>query len=167
MPKRYIPHDNRNRLLLPNVLDRELGLVLQVIQQWADRIPGVGKWHYVGATGEPAFENSWVNRGDGTDWTLLRFRREGVDLVRIEGVIVTSENVYTLISSTIFTLPPSFRPSFAHIFSGGSDIPIYQTVDPTLFYVGQDGKVVWSSSSNLNPQGTGVFTSLDYVFSLS
>ena len=62
-----------------------------------------GSWHNVGDVGEPAFQNSWVNRGGTT--RPARFRLDG-DVVRLEGAVSTGTN-----GTTIFTLPAGYRPT--------------------------------------------------------
>jgi len=63
------------------------------------------RWHYVGAAGEPAFVNGWTNYGSGH--TRLRFRREGWDVVRIEGII---GNPGMTNGAHVFVLPVGYRP---------------------------------------------------------
>lgn len=61
-------------------------------------------WHYVGAAGEPAFENDWDNWI--TTWDLA-FRIGETGVVDIEG------SAYNIVDTTdvIFTLPEGYRPS--------------------------------------------------------
>jgi hypothetical protein len=61
-------------------------------------------WHYVGASGEPAFLNSWVNY-DANGWTKARFRKDALGYVHIEGLVRSGAN-----PSTIFVLPVGYRP---------------------------------------------------------
>jgi hypothetical protein len=68
-------------------------------------------WHYVGATGEPVFQNGWANYVPTTDQPL----RYGVDdygILHIEGTLV--DTTPTTSTTIIFTLPSEFRPSRAH-----------------------------------------------------
>jgi len=59
-------------------------------------------WHNVGATNEPAFENSWVNLNLG--YQVLRFRKIG-SIVYIEGTIASGT-----VDAAAFTLPVGLRP---------------------------------------------------------
>lgn len=61
------------------------------------------EWHSVGAAGEPAFENSWVN-DTASGWQVTQFRRVG-DTVEVRGAVESGTA-----TSTIFTLPVGFRP---------------------------------------------------------
>ena len=63
------------------------------------------RWHYVGDTGEPTFQNSWDNAGGGL--TPMRFRRLVGGGVEIQGS-VTGGTPGTL----VFTLPLYYRPDF-------------------------------------------------------
>ena len=60
-------------------------------------------WHYVGATGEPAFQNSWAN-SPGMPALAFRIRETGI--VDLQGVLVDGAD-----STTVFTLPEGYRPS--------------------------------------------------------
>ncbi len=72
---------------------------------WDEQDP----YHEVGATGEPAFANSWVNAG-GTDATAAFYRHQ--DEVRLKGTIDTGT-----IGQTAFTLPVNYRPALNEIFA--------------------------------------------------
>lgn len=63
-------------------------------------------WKYIGASGQPAFKNSWLN--NGSPYSNLRFKRDG-NFVIIDGVITTGGTSSTS-GSVIFTLPIGFRP---------------------------------------------------------
>jgi hypothetical protein len=58
--------------------------------------------HYVGATGEPAFQNSWVNYSSANQ---ARFRKFPDGRVRLAGYIKSGGN-----STVVFTLPAGYRP---------------------------------------------------------
>jgi hypothetical protein len=71
-------------------------------------------WHVVGAGGEPAFQNSWVNFGSG--FQGARFRREN-GVVRIEGLVKSGTS-----NTAVFTLPAEYRPSATqHHVARGND----------------------------------------------
>lgn len=61
-----------------------------------------GRWHYVGGTGEPAFQNSWTNTG-GT-YGALRFGKNDDELV-IHGNVTGGTS-----GTVVFTLPADHRP---------------------------------------------------------
>jgi len=59
--------------------------------------------HYVGAAGEPAFTNSWVNYA--ADGRVAAFRKYPDGRVRLTGIIKTGAN-----ATSAFTLPAGYRP---------------------------------------------------------
>lgn len=62
------------------------------------------RWHYVGASGEPAFANSWVNYAAG-GFQVARFMREASGFVVVEGLVKSGT-----LGAAIFTLPVGYRP---------------------------------------------------------
>jgi len=60
-------------------------------------------WIFVGDTGAPAFENSWVDY-DGSTFGLPRFRKIN-NIVYIEGLVKNGT-----MTSSAFTLPAGYRP---------------------------------------------------------
>lgn len=60
-------------------------------------------FHIIGGTGEPAFENSWVNWG--SPYNPASFWKDPLGFVRIQGVIKTGT-----VGSAAFTLPVGSRP---------------------------------------------------------
>lgn len=68
------------------------------------------RWHVIGATGEPAFANSWVAAG-GID-QVPRFIRDPFGFVHIEGLMSTG-----VVNSPAFTLPVGYRPAARHLYS--------------------------------------------------
>ena len=60
-------------------------------------------WHNVGATGEPAFQNSWVNYG--AVWANCSYMKDSMGFVHLQGLIKSG------VSYPIFTLPIGYRPS--------------------------------------------------------
>jgi hypothetical protein len=106
------------------------------------RILPRGGWRYVGAIGEPAFENSWVNF-DASGLAEMRFVKDGSGVVHLEGVVKSGT-----VPSAIFTLPEGFRPEFRTIWnqitSGGvGRIDIYEAD-----HVSQAGEVYMANGSN-------------------
>ena len=63
------------------------------------------KWHYVGESGEPSFENSWVNYDTAT-FAAARFIKDASGVVHIEGLVKSGT-----VPETIFTLPEGYRPT--------------------------------------------------------
>lgn len=61
-------------------------------------------WHQVGASGEPQFQNGWVNYGSG--FSGISFRKFPDGKVRLKGVMKSG----TIGSAVCFTLPPGYRP---------------------------------------------------------
>jgi hypothetical protein len=62
--------------------------------------------HFVGGTGEPAFNTGWANYGGGTYEDAL-FYKTNEGLVYISGLVKRTSGSLT----TIFTLPEGFRPA--------------------------------------------------------
>lgn len=60
-------------------------------------------WHEVGTGSEPAFVNSWANKG-GT-YETMAFRKVG-DLVYLKGSVASGN-----LNTTVFTLPAGYRPA--------------------------------------------------------
>ena len=60
--------------------------------------------HKLGAAGEPAFQNSWVNEVPGSE-TTGGFYKDPFGIVHLEGLLASGSN------STIFTLPSADRPA--------------------------------------------------------
>lgn len=65
-----------------------------------------GAWQNVNASGgaAPAFVAPWANYG--SVWQSARFRREGGDICRMEGMVGGGAQ-----GATVFTLPIGFRPA--------------------------------------------------------
>ncbi len=66
-------------------------------------------WHEVGAAGEPAFANNWVNYGSG--FTTAAFRKDSMGFVHLKGLVKTGT-----VNTTIFTLPAGYRPALTSMF---------------------------------------------------
>ena len=62
-------------------------------------------WHLVGATGEPAFQNGWVNFGGG--FSAMGFAKDSAGFVHLKGTI-TGTN---FAPSDVFVLPAGYRPA--------------------------------------------------------
>lgn len=78
-------------------------------------IKGPDHWHDVGATGEPAFANSWVNYG--SPYQDARFMKDATGVVHIQGLVKDGT-----IGDAFFTLPAGYRPDdqiyFANLSNG-------------------------------------------------
>lgn len=101
-------------------------------------------WHVVGAAGEPAFQNSWVNWG--APFASAGYYRDVNYWVRLQGVVRTGTD-----NTTIFTLPADYRPPFACHFSVSSNNTI------AYLRVGTDGTVRKVTG------GSNIYVSLDGV----
>jgi hypothetical protein len=69
----------------------------------ADSLPPSEPWHQVGAPGEPAFEHSWSNQGEGQ---TVAFYKDQLGVVHLRGIAKGGTP-----TEAIFTLPPGFRPA--------------------------------------------------------
>lgn len=65
-------------------------------------------WHYVGATGEPAFGTDWAN---ATSDRHLAFRIREAGVVDVQGVIENTNAPGAPSTATVFVLPEGYRPS--------------------------------------------------------
>lgn len=63
-------------------------------------------WHEIGATGEPAFQNSWANEGTATNETAA-FRKTPQNILSLKGYI---DSGTTSDGTVLFTLPAAYRP---------------------------------------------------------
>lgn len=96
-------------------------------------------WHIVGAAGEPAFQNSWVNFG--APYGSMRFRKYPDGRVRIAGCCKTGAT-----GTVAFTLPVGYRPA-------SSLIIVIDAYNGTGYLIiGTDGTV----SVYQNPGGAAV-----------
>jgi len=72
------------------------------------------EWHYVGATDEPAFENSWSNIGT---YSAMAFRLRETGIVDLVGAVEHSGDT----TLTIATLPVGYRPTDVTFLTGRSE----------------------------------------------
>lgn len=70
-------------------------------------------WHEIGASGEPAFENSWTNFGSG--FATAAYRRYPDNILRLKGNIKLGTN-----NTRAFYLPVGWRPAVAHTLATAS-----------------------------------------------
>lgn len=106
-----------------------VGAVVLVMQLPHQRlimgVIGATPWHEVGAVGEPAFLNSWVNLGGG--FQNAGYMRDAAGFVHLKGLVRAGA-----IPNTIFTLPVGFRPASWEIAATASnDLFGEVRVDPT------------------------------------
>lgn len=66
-------------------------------------------WHEIGATDQPAFQNSWTNYGDPYD--TAAFYQAPDYWVRLKGVARSGTD-----NTAIFTLPEGYRPPVSFVF---------------------------------------------------
>lgn len=91
----------------------------------------IESWRAVGAVGQPAFQNSWVNYGGV--YQPLRFMKDPFGFVHLEGCIKNGTN-----AASVFTLPTGYRPPNKMIFrthcwnSVGIDANIVANADGTV-----------------------------------
>jgi hypothetical protein len=86
----------------------------------------VEPWHEVGTAGEPALESDWSVRthirfgGDPSDYTLnsLGFYKDPLGVVHLKGW-VSVQNPEVQNGSTVFTLPPGYRPAATEMLTDG------------------------------------------------
>jgi hypothetical protein len=125
--------------------------------QWATQATAsitMDTWHYVdvpaGTTGEPKFQNSWVNY-DTTTYNAAGFRKSPDGRVALKGFIKAG------ISSVIFTLPAGYHPPKDIIWTG--------TAHNGTTYVPVDGRVFATGNVTIvNPPASAtVWVSLESV----
>lgn len=76
-----------------------------VLQTASVAAQGLDAVHKVGAAGEPAFQNSWVNYDAADAGRQARFRKDPTGRVRLAGTIKTGAT-----GTVVFTLPVGYRP---------------------------------------------------------
>lgn len=108
---------------------------------------GADAMHKVGATGEPAFQYSWVNYD--TD-NVAAFTRDAMGFVYVRGLVKSG----TVGSGTpIFTLPVGYRPATQRAF------PVSSAGAFGIIVVKADGSVAVSVGSNVNCYLDGIIFS--------
>lgn len=91
-------------------------------------------WHEVGTSGEPAFQNLWVNFG--APYNTAAFYKDGFGRVHLRGVITSGTS-----GAAAFTLPTGYRPSATLLFPPASKDSAQQKVE-----IAADGAVKPSGS---------------------
>jgi len=117
----------------------------------AERIRGsfrnVENWHEVGDTGEPAFENSWVNIAT---WDTTGFYKDPFGVIHLKGGIDSGSAGNT----TAFTLPEGYRPSVKKAFN--ANLITSSPITTTRVIIDTDGTVTPVT-------GTGSGVSLEQI----
>jgi len=107
----------------------------------------VEAWHSVGATGEPAFQNSWVN-SITAGVPPASFYKDPLDVVHLRGNINTG-----LTATTAFTLPLGYRPPYTVVQivynnnggpgPGGANVYLTVNTDGTVVPTFSAGTDIW------------------------
>jgi hypothetical protein len=104
-------------------------------------------WHEVGSTGEPPFQNSWVNL-DSSGLATAAFYKDPFGVVRLKGIVSGGT-----VSTAVFTLPAGYRPPKTEDFpavSFGGTSPSIVLAD---VIVGDDGTVQIAVSAGNTSSG--------------
>lgn len=97
-------------------------------------------WHEVGAAGEPAFQNAWVNYGVGE--APVSFYKDANSIVHLRG-LAKSGTIANGPTGAIFTLPVGYRPSLNEQIATIADGLFARCV------VDYNGNVIAASGSNI------------------
>jgi len=63
-------------------------------------------WKYIGATGQPAFSNSWVNyETSESSFYAAAFYKDALGFVHLRGIVKNGT-----VNTAMFTLPTGYRP---------------------------------------------------------
>jgi hypothetical protein len=88
-------------------------------------------WHAIGASGEPAFQNSWANAAGSAP---VAFRKDSAGVVHLHGGTANGTN-----NTTILTLPVGYRPPSTRFFVVLGDAGAagnYVSIDPNGVILG-------------------------------
>ena len=88
--------------------------------KWRRHVEHPEPVHLIGETGEPAFDNNWVNYGSG--YEVCGFYKH-LDRVYLQGLI-KSGTVNTGSTGTAFTLPAGYRPVGVALFDVQSNFAL-------------------------------------------
>ena len=98
-----------SKIMFGTILDKTFSNSYQWITWLFDlhKYVKIEAWHEIGASGEPAFQNSWANVGGANDETLA-YRLEGSKKLHLKGLIDSG----TITDGTVvFTLPSEYAPA--------------------------------------------------------
>jgi hypothetical protein len=76
------------------------------------------EWREVGATGQPAFVNSWANVAT---YNTAAFYKDALGIVHLKGMITSPAGAGTGNFTTAFTLPEGFRPAAVGVYPSRAD----------------------------------------------
>ena len=94
-------------------------------------------WREIGGSGEPSFENGWINYGGG--FNTCAFRKDSQGFVHLKGMTKSGTD-----DSVIFTLPAGYRPAATELFASRSNLNAgYLQVSTAGAVQGAFGTVVW------------------------
>jgi hypothetical protein len=96
-------------------------------------------WHYIGDSGEPSFENSWVNYGG---WGDARYMKDSMGFVHLSGLVKAGT-----VGTTMFTLPSGYR---INVVGGTGEI--YATISDSgicRININENGTIEHQGSSNI------------------
>lgn len=108
-------------------------------------MPSAAPWREVGSTGNPAFENSWVNYD--TTYNSAAFLMEPGGLVRLKGLVKNGSGA----TVTIFTLPTGYRPPRYNRFAATAN-SVFAALD-----VATTGTVAFLVGSTVNASLDGTW----------
>lgn len=98
-------------------------------------------WHNVGAAGEPAFQNGWVNYD--VDRPVRFYRSNG--RCYLEGIAKSGP-----INTVLFNLPPGFRPTIGASLAGSSlAFPIVSNSAFAIIFVEPGGNIGLGGGSSV------------------
>lgn len=133
-----------------NQLDSRLTVadnMLAAVKSIHARIPAM-PWREVGATGQPAFENSWVNYNSATHETA-GFAIDDSGWVRLKGLVKLG------VAASIFTLPVGYRPSlFRHFAATANNADSVVSIDSAGSVKQNAGSTVWLSLDGMGFNAT-------------
>lgn len=90
------------------------------------------RFRKIGGTGQPAFQNSWVNYDTTPGWQHAGFWKDPLGMVHLRGLVKDGT-----LSNPIFTLPPGHRP-----MSGSELFCTYSSTGAARIDVMSDGRVL-------------------------
>ena len=99
---------------LPNLKAENVTVTEELKLKGKLTVVGGADFRKIGGTGNPAFENSWVDFGAG--WQVAGFWLDPFGFVHLRGVIKSGT-----VGSAAFTLPPGFRPKLSEPFGVDSN----------------------------------------------
>lgn len=89
---------------------KDLNVSGSIKHNTASQLSNQEAWHVVGATGEPAFTNAWVNFG--APHAVAAFYKDAFGVVHLKGLVKNGTA-----ATSIFTLPVGYRPTETRIFA--------------------------------------------------